>query len=224
MAKRTKKEDFSLTPNKDRDRFYGKLDKDQLRLFDSIQKNIFTFCVATSGSGKTTVSVLAMLGLLEKGEIDKIVYIQKPSERYLSQGYLPGSMEEKAQFIFLPFYDAMHELGFFDSAIEQGKTQEIFNLVTDCALRGVNLERAGVILDESQNLDLHTMKLIFTRCHDNCHVVMLGDREQKDNKGDNSKFVVYGDYLASSNIGSKCVLTKNYRGKFSQLAENFRED
>ena len=68
------------------------------------------------------------------------------------------------------------------------------------------------------------MKLIFTRCHDNCHVVMLGDREQKDNKGDNSKFVVYGDYLASSNIGSKCVLTKNYRGKFSQLAENFRED
>ena len=127
MAKRTKKEDFSLTPNKDRDRFYGKLDKDQLRLFDSIQKNIFTFCEATSGSGKTTVSVLAMLGLLEKGEIDKIVYIQKPSERYLSQGYLPGSMEEKAQFIFLPFYDAMHELGFFDSAIEQGKTQEIFN-------------------------------------------------------------------------------------------------
>ena len=224
MAKRTKKEDFSLTPNKDRDRFYSKLDKDQLALFDSIQNNIFTFCEATAGSGKTTVSVLAMLGLLEKGEINKIVYIQKPTQRSLSQGYLPGTLEEKAQFIFLPFYDAMHELGFFDSVIEQGKDQDVISLVTDCALRGVNLEKAGVILDESQNLDLHTMKLIFTRCHDNCHIVMLGDREQKDNKGNNTKFVEYGDYLASSKIGNKCTLTKNYRGKFSQLAENFRED
>ena len=145
---RKKKEGFSVENNKDRDRFYSIMSDEQIALFDSIHKNIFTFCEATSGSGKTICSVAAMLSLLERGEINKIVYIQKPSERYLSQGYLPGTMEEKSQFLFLPFYDAMHDLGFFDSAIEQGIIDGTISLITDCALRGVNLEKAGIIVDE----------------------------------------------------------------------------
>ena len=169
----------------------------------------------------TIVAVAAMLSLLERGEINKIVYIQKPSERYLSQGYLPGTMEEKSQFLFLPFYDAMHDLGFFDSAIEQGIIDGTLNLITDCALRGVNLEKAGIIIDEAENMNLHTLKLIFTRCHDNCHIALLGDRYQKDNRGDNSKFVKYGEYLAEKSFGSKVELTKNFRGKFSKAAEAF---
>ena len=218
---RKKKEGFSVENNKDRDRFYSIMSDEQIALFDSIHKNIFTFCEATSGSGKTICSVAAMLSLLERGEINKIVYIQKPSERYLSQGYLPGTMEEKSQFLFLPFYDAMHDLGFFDSAIEQGIEDGTISLITDCALRGVNLEKAGIILDEAENMNLHTLKLIFTRCHDNCHIVMLGDRAQKDNKGDNSKFVKYGQYLAENSFGNKVELTKNFRGKFSMVAEAF---
>ena len=79
--------------------------------------------------------------------------------------------------------------------------------------------------DEAENLDTETLKLIFTRCHDDCYIVMLGDRLQKDNKGNhNQDFVEYGDYLTNSNIGNKCYLTKNYRGKFSQLAEDFKEE
>lgn len=218
---RKKQECFSVENNKDRDRFYSIMSDEQIALFDSIHKNIFTFCEATAGSGKTIVSVSAMLSLLERGEINKIVYIQKPSERYLSQGYLPGTMEEKSQFLFLPFYDAMHDLGFFDSAIEQGIIDGTLNLITDCALRGVNLEKAGIIVDEAQNMDTHTLKLIFTRCHDNCHIAMLGDMAQRDNRKDNSKFVRYGNYLADKSFGNRVNLTKNFRGKFSKAAEAF---
>ena len=50
---------------------------------------------------------------------------------------------------------------------------------------------------------------------------MIGDVKQKDNRGKNDYFVAYGDYLANSKLGNKCYLTKNYRGKFSQLAEDF---
>ena len=95
-------------------------------------------------------------------------------------------------------------------------------LTTDVSLRGVNLSSCGVCIDEGQNLDMHTLKLIFTRCHDNCHVALLGDKEQKDNTGNNETFIAYGNYLAESSVGTKCVLTRNFRGKFSQLAENFR--
>ena len=88
-------------------------------------------------------------------------------------------------------------------------------------MRGVNLEKAGIIIDEAENMNLHTLKLIFTRCHDNCHIALLGDRYQKDNRGDNSKFVKYGEYLAEKSFGSKVELTKNFRGKFSKAAEAF---
>ena len=48
------------------------------------------------------------------------------------------------------------------------------------------------------------------------------DKVKKDNTGNNETFIEYGNYLAESSVGTKCVLTRNFRGKFSQLAENFR--
>ena len=92
--------------------------------------------------------------------------------------------------------------------------------MTDNALRGCNLEDAAIILDETQNCGYHTLKLILTRIHDNCHVVMIGDHYQKDQKGDNTVFIGYGEYLAQK-IGKKVELTKNYRGRLSKLAEDY---
>lgn len=225
MAKRTKKDEFSLETNKDRERFYKKMDKDQLALFNSIQDNIFTFCEAKSGTGKTVVSINSLLHLLFTNNINHIVYIQKASDRYLEHGFLPGSAEEKTFALWTPFYEAMATLGYQPSMVDKFREQESIILTTDSNLRGINFEKCGIILDEAENCDTETLKLIFTRCHDDCHVVLLGDRLQKDNKGNhNQDFVEYGDYLANSSVGNKCYLTKNYRGKFSQLAEEFKEE
>lgn len=210
-----------LKNSKDRDRFYNKFTDEQVVLFNSVRDNIFTYVEAKAGTGKTATTVASLIDMLANDEIDRIVYIQKVSRRFLQSGFLPGSIEEKTQDLWTPFYDAMLTLGFnsYDVGwlIEQGK----IILCTDCALRGVNFEKAGVVVDESENTDFHTLKLIFTRCHDNCHVVMLGDYRQKDNTGDNMDFTKYGEYLANSKIGNRCVLTHNFRGKFSMLAEDF---
>ena len=225
MAKRTKKDEFSLETNKDRERFYKKMDKDQLTLFNSIQDNIFTFCEAKSGTGKTVVSINSLLHLLFTNNINHIVYIQKASDRYLEHGFYPGTAEEKTQALWTPFYEAMATLGYQPQKVEQFIQQESIILTTDSNLRGINFEKCGIIIDEAENCDTETLKLIFTRCHDDCHVVLLGDRLQKDNKGNhNQDFVEYGDYLANSSVGNKCYLIKNYRGKFSQLAEEFKEE
>ena len=213
--------EINLKNNKERDRFYKKMSEEQKLFFHSIKGNIFTFCEAVAGTGKSHVSVAAMVDMLANGEIDKIVYIQKASERYLEHGFLPGGIEEKTEALWTPFYDAMLTLGYFPETVSRMVQQGIIYLTTDSTLRGVNLENAGVILDEAQNCNEETLKLIFTRCHDSCHVVMIGDIKQKDNHGNNADFVAYGDYLANSKLGNKCYLTKNYRGKFSQLAEDF---
>jgi hypothetical protein len=61
-----------------------------------------------------------------------------------------------------------------------------------------------------------------------CHVVLAGDRKQRDNKnvpvtkkGNMPHFIKYGRYMANPTFGCVCKLTRNYRGEFSQWAENF---
>ena len=207
--------------DKTRDRFYQNMTPEQKSLFHSIKENIFTFCEAKAGTGKTATSVAACLDLYANKEVDRIIYIQKVSQRFLQNGLLPGTIEEKTENLFLPFHDAMAKLGYkiadYGLLIAQGKIV----LTTDSTLRGVNFERAAIIVDEGENCDTETLKLIFTRCHDNCHVVLLGDRLQKDNKGSRQEdFVRYGEYM-SAHIGKTVYLTKNFRGKFSRLAEDF---
>jgi phosphate starvation-inducible protein PhoH len=212
---------IDLKNNKDRDRVYNLFDESQKKLFNSVKDNIFTYCCATSGSGKTLVSVAAMLDMLANDDISKIIYIQKVSSRFLQNGFLPGGIEDKTRMLWTPFYDAMETLGYqpeyVDRIIEFGSIE----LCTDCAMRGVNFDNVGVILDEVENCDYHTLKLIYTRCKDNCHIVSIGDNKQKDSAGKNTDFIGYNTYLSSSNIGNKCELVKNYRGKFSQLAEEY---
>ena len=224
MAKTVKNIDKPKTLdlyNSDREDFYKRMSTEQKAMFNSIKKNIFTFCESTAGSGKTTVSVNALLDLLAEGKIAKIIYIQKPSERYLSQGYYPGTISEKTQYLFTPFYDALNTLGFFDSAIQEMEDSGMIQCISDVALRGVNLKSAGVLVDESENCDYHTLKLIFTRCDDQCHVVSIGDIHQKDSRKSNSDFIAFCNYLAEKSFGQKVELTHNYRGAFSQAAEKF---
>lgn len=207
--------------DKTRDRFYQNMSPEQKTLFHSIKDNIFTFCEAKAGTGKTVTGVAACLDLYANKDVDRIIYIQKVSQRFLQNGLLPGTIEEKTENLFLPFHDAMMKLGYkmadYGLLIAQGKIV----LTTDSTLRGVNFEKAAVIIDEAENCDTETLKLIFTRCHDTCHVLLLGDRLQKDNKGSRQEdFVRYGEYMAG-NIGKTVYLTKNFRGKFSRLAEDF---
>lgn len=151
MAKTVKNIDKPKTLdlyNSDREDFYKRMSTEQKAMFNSIKDNIFTFCESLSGTGKTTVTVNALLDLLAEGKISKIIYIQKPSERYLSQGFLPGDLTAKEQYLYIPFYDALHELGFFDSAIEEMENNGMIQCISDVALRGVNLKGVGIVLDE----------------------------------------------------------------------------
>lgn len=214
--------DFNLKNNKDRDRVYNQmLTDEQKELFHSIKDNVFTFCESVSGSGKTLTSVAALLDLLANEKIDKIYYIQKVSKRYLQNGYLPGTIDDKTDDLWDPFYDAMLTLGYTPEQVDIMVSNKTVILTTDSTLRGINIERSGVCVDEAENCDIETLRLIFSRCHDNCHIAMIGDSKQKDNPGNNTDFIAYGDYLAGPSFGNKCVLTKNFRGKFSAYAENF---
>ena len=83
------------------------------------------------------------------------------------------------------------------------------------------MERAGIIVDEVQNANLDTLKLIFTRMHDDVHAVAIGDGRQKDQKKATDNYKLYCEFLANSSMGNKCTLVHDWRGKFSRLAESY---
>ena len=213
--------DFDLKNNKDRDRMYMRFSPEQKEMFRSIKEHTFVFCEACAGAGKTLVAVAAMLDMLANDEIGKIVYVQKVSQRYLQHGFIPGTIEKKTEDLWQPFYDAMLSLGYTPYDVNGMVENGLIILTTDSTMRGINLKNVGLIVDEAQNCDWETLKLIFTRPDEDCHNVMLGDVHQKDNKGKNDVFVEYGDYLANYKKGKKCYLTKNFRGDFSRYAEQF---
>lgn len=207
--------------NKDRDRFYQRMSSEQHELFDSIQNNAFTMCRSRAGTGKTTVTVAAMLDMLSSGRITKIIYLQSASPRFLEHGYLPGSLEEKTANLYVALYDALETLGINEWETKSLIENEQLMLKTDSDLRGCNFENAGVILDEVENMDYRTLKLILTRVHDSCFTVMIGDELQKDGHGDNTAFIDYGEYLVDKLPGKAVTLTRNFRGRLSRLAEEY---
>jgi phosphate starvation-inducible protein PhoH len=213
--------EVNLKESKDRDRQYTKFDENQKQLFKSIKDNIFTFCSATSGSGKTLVSLASMVDLLANNEIDKIIYCRLVSRRDLKVGFLPGSLEEKSYIMWQPAYDSFLTLGIQPEAVDSLREQELLYFSTDVGMRGVNFERCGIIIDEGQNCEFSDLKLILTRAHDSCKICLCGDVKQNDNNKNSSAFIQYGEYLSSAPFGNKCELVNNYRGKLSRWAEDF---
>lgn len=215
------KENIDLKNSKDRDRMYSRFDECQKEAFASIQNNVFTFIEACAGSGKTTVATAALLDMLANGDINNICYIRVADDRAQSIGFYPGTLEEKTSMYWQPFYDALETLGLQPDMITMMEQQEILKTSLDITLRGVNLQKCGIILDEVQNADIDTLRLVFTRCHDDVHLVALGDGRQKDQKRGMNDFLDYCNFLANSSMGNRCELKKNWRGRFSRLAEDY---
>lgn len=225
MSKTFHDKDFvDLKNSKERDRMYSKFDEKQRMFFHSIQDNLFSFCEASAGSGKTTIAAASMLDLLANGKIDKIIYIRTPDDRAQSIGYYPGDIMDKTELYYKPFKQALNTLGLQSEAIELLETQEQIETTLDINLRGITIARSGVIVDEVQNMPFYTLKLIFSRITDDSHVAVIGDGKQCDQKMRTRDYKRFCEYLANTPMGNKCELTSNYRGKFSRLAEEFSLD
>lgn len=97
----------------DNNPFYGiQCDEYQKKFRDAIwnPEKLIVFCNAKAGTGKTTIASATANLLCEYGLYDGIVYIAAPTQEQ-KQGYLAGSIEEKSEPYFEPFYEALLKIG-----------------------------------------------------------------------------------------------------------------
>lgn len=218
--------------------FYGvPLDEEQKVLRDTIWSNDIDLVLvnAKAGTGKTTVAVGTAVLLVEFGLYDGIVYIMSPSQE-MTQGYLPGSIEEKSAPYMEPLFEALIKIGKSPNHLVRSSDnmQALKNgtayiqAMTHTFLRGCNLENKVIIIDEASNFYFDSLKKTITRCHDTDKVIIIGHTEQCDliKNPERSGFPIYIKKLEEDISSNKvtrakiCKLTTNHRGWISTWADN----
>ena len=105
---------------------------------------------------------------------------------------------------------------------ESNKNGGYIHLMTHTYMRGVNLAKQVVILDEAQNFTVDDMRKVLTRIHDTCKVIVIGHTGQIDISG-KSGFAKYIKHYRTFEESAECELTINHRGKFSSHADAIDE-
>ena len=208
------------------------LDEDQIAFVEAIKdpEKTIIFCDAPAGTGKTTLAMGAAQILVQdrRNDLEGIVYIVSPYGEQ-KQGYLPGSITEKSEVYYEPAYQAMIEVGMnphtdvcSESMTSKKKGEAYVKMLTHTYLRGTNLQKKVVILDESQNYTVPELKKVLTRCHDSCKVIVIGHTGQIDIRG-GSGFARYLEHFEGHEKCAVCKLTTNHRGWLSTYADALEE-
>lgn len=211
--------------------FYGlRLDDLQKTFRDAIwdKDKLIVFCNAKAGTGKTLIATATANLLCQYGRCGGIVYIASPTQEQ-KQGFLKGTLEEKSEPYFEPFYQALDKIGvnrntaFYDGATNEKYQTAYIRCMTHTFLRGTNFENKVVIIDEAQNYYFDELKKVLTRLHDSSKVIVIGHDGQNDliDHPERSGFVPYMKWFDGDERTAVCHLEKNYLGWISQHADDF---
>jgi len=153
----------------------------QKQLLTEIGLREITIAVGPAGVGKSYVSVAKALELLANPDNNyQKIYVCTPAvDADEKLGYLKGTLEEKLDpYLFSTYY-------LIDKVIGKSKRKRLqeLNIIEPIALafmKGINIDNAIFILEESQNTTPGQMKNVLTRIGFNSKFIISGDLEQVD--------------------------------------------
>jgi PhoH-like ATPase len=152
-----------------------------------------------AGTGKTFLALAAGLEQVVEAGAYRRLSVYRPLVAVGRQeiGYLPGDLDEKLQPWMAAVYDNLYSLFRGDdtssgqwpggnhhqvqSAVDALLDRGQLEMAAITYLRGRSITDEFVIVDEAQNLELPTLKVILTRMAAGSKVVFCGDLSQVDN-------------------------------------------
>ena len=144
-----------------------------------------------AGYGKSFLALASAFFLVLQRKLYEKIYIVKPMvEIGAKMGYLPGDVDEKME-PYIRYMRALvsklHQLRpveriFDKNAVDHTKFDpDKFEILPLAFIRGMNIENAVVIIDETQNLSRMEIRSLLTRMGENVKCYCLGDTRQVDN-------------------------------------------
>ena len=177
----TTKKTSGLTPKTDKQKEF----LDHLKTYNQV------FVLGPAGTGKTYVTATYAADLYTLKEIDKIVITRPHVAVGKDIGFLPGSLEEKVYPWALPVLDVLEKhwgKGTLETAIKNNNVE----MAPLALMRGRSFDNAFIIVDETQNITTHELKMLLTRVGEGSTIVLNGDIQQSDLKeGDGLSKVIH---------------------------------
>ena len=160
----------------------------QKELVKAIKNNEIVFCTGAAGTGKSYVTLATALDLLQKdNKYQKIIILCNTVQSDLEIGFIRGGIEEK---IFPFAWPHLYTMGKIltngeingKDIVKQLQKEGKLEIMCVSFLRGLTIDNAIVIIEESQNLPKSSFKTILTRIGENSKYIFDGDLDQIDNK------------------------------------------
>ena len=133
-----------------------------------------------AGSGKTFLALTAGMAGLNSKKYERIIITRSIEPVGRDLGYLPGTLDEKMAPWLMPIVDnfrnAFRDTTYFETMRQRG----IIEVSPISYIRGRSFSNCYIIVDEAQNLTIHEIKTLVTRCGEGTKMVLLGDTEQVD--------------------------------------------
>ncbi len=203
-----------------------------------------------TGSGKTLMALAAGYEQVgEDGLYEQILVFRPNIEIGQRLGYLPGTLDEKFSPWMQPIIDNFHLLirshkekapppkskagkgkktaedqdpkGNLRSNFYDFREQGLIEISPINFIRGSNLHKRFIIVDEAQNLSPHEIKTMVARAGVGTKVVLTGDTEQIDNRFLNSvsnglSYVI--EKFRGQTVFGHITLEKTERSRLAELA------
>lgn len=213
----------------------------ELLLDDNVK---ILFLDGPAGTGKSLVSLAACLEIcIERGK--QKLLISKPTiqiSKGQDLGLLPGTLDEKMSPFYASVADSVEKLISIPGTKKGGKGREepsqtghrqldeLINtgsveLLAFGHLRGRNIEKKILWIDEAQNLTVHELRTLLTRCGDDTKIVITGDYSQIDVSylnPTNNGMAYFCDLFRSReedlNLSGRVTFTKFMRSKVAEIA------
>lgn len=154
----------------------------QAEFIDALKSSSQVLVLGPAGTGKTYVTATYAADLYTTKEIDKIVITRPHVAVGKDIGFLPGTLEEKTYPWALPVLDVLEKhwgKGTLETAIKNGNVE----MAPLALMRGRSFENSFIIVDESQNITTHELKMLLTRVGEGSTIVLNGDVQQSDLQG-----------------------------------------
>lgn len=160
------------------------LNEKQKILKNAIEEKEIVISIGPAGTGKTYLSLLTALHLLKtEPKYKKIVLVKSLTTiKGEEVGYLPGTLWEKLEPYMYSFTGNLDKILNSKSIQKSLMEKGIIEIMPIAYIRGVTCDNSIIIIDETQNLEMHTFKTIITRIGQNSKMIFLGDIEQCDRK------------------------------------------
>ena len=153
----------------------------QKELLDALKASSQVFILGPAGTGKTYVTATYAADLYTTKEIDKIVITRPHVAVGKELGYLKGDLQEKTMPWALPVLDVLEKhLG--KGAVETGIKNGNIEMAPLALMRGRSFDNAFIVVDETQNITTHELKMLLTRVGEDTTIVLNGDVQQSDLK------------------------------------------